>query len=460
MLNNQANELPHEIRLIAAVSRLIDLHQSRREGGAYVPDIPDKAGYFLALALMMLDCLREIELERGAGAVPFSILSGMIRKRVTDACDEDIEYCIANLKKEREIHYGIEGDGGRISIGRTWDTTPLVHVVEGFSQIQLTENARLLMRVSSLRESWLYSDLDADRLNKAIERGQFGDIPNFCRAMTLDLATKNKQLSSALERPSLSDLRDLLLREGSSISDSLTKATETIKIAIELIFDERTRKAFSIWADRERPAFSLGNLQSELELVLQNVEALSRRFVTFLDTAQKVRQQGAERIRFIEIADHLVRNAHSNESSRLEAFLHRILSAGSNHSHFDPGMLVGAVDFREKEEIPAAAAFTVDPNETSSHSRFRRFIMRNRDRIVERLKQGPVLLSEVMTMDGYDLLPEESILDLFGAYSAPDALEDDTTTILVGFGATLFELEHNGSLITGNDPIMVMEEKS
>lgn len=46
---------PHDVRLIAAVSRLIDIHQSRREsGGVYVPDVPEKAGLNLFLALQVI----------------------------------------------------------------------------------------------------------------------------------------------------------------------------------------------------------------------------------------------------------------------------------------------------------------------------------------------------------------------------------------------------------------------
>lgn len=458
-LNIQTNELPHDIRLIAAVSRLIDLHQSRRDGGGvYIPDIPEKAGYFLSLAIILLDCLRELELERGVGSVPFTLLAGLVRARVSVVSNEDIEYCIANLKSKREIHYGVETGKGELDLARTWDATPLLAVAEGFNQVSLTENARLLLRISSLRESWLYSDLDADRLIKAIERGQFNDIPSFCRTMTLDLATKSKQISGVLERPSLSELRELLIREGQNISDSLGDATETIKNAINLIFDERTKGAFLIWAEREKPAFVLGNLQADMELVLQNVESLSRRFVNFVDTAQRVRQNGAERIRFLEMADHLVLNARHEESARLEAFLNRILPVGTESSIFHPAALVGSVDFREKEVYSEVSGYTVDPHAAMPQSRFNEFIMRNREIIIARLKEGPAFLSEILSMSGYKLLAGETTLDLMGVYTAPQSLDDDVVNIFVGMSDSIFKIEHHDCLVAGSDPIMILEE--
>lgn len=461
------NQLPHEIRLIAAISRLVDLHQSRREGGGvYVPDVPEKGGYYLTLALVLIECLREVELDRGIGAVSISELTGMVRKRVPEATPEDIEYCVASLRAEREIHYGIENASGKLDFARTWDSTPLLAVAEGFGQVQLTENARLFLRVASLRESWLYSDLDADRLIKAIERGQFEDIPIFCRAMTLDLATKGKQLSGVMERPSLSELRELLLREGPIIAESLAAATNIIRNAIDLIFDARSRKSFVGWASRylneigEHPPFSLGNLQADMELVLQNAEALSRRFVRFVDQAQRVRSEGAERIRFLEIADHLVRTAKHGDEYRLEALLKQVLPWRNGERLFHPLLLVGSVDFIEEqpESAPKTTEYTINPEDAQHNSRFQEFVRRNREAIVARLREGPAQFSEILQMGGFDLLPDESPLDFFGVYAAPETIEDRETRIIVGLNGADMRMRLDERLVTGSDPLMLLEE--
>ena len=214
-----------------------------------------------------------------------------------------------------------------------------------------------------------------------------------------------------------------------------------------------------MWAEREHPSFGLGNLQSELELVLQNVESLSRRFVNFVDTAQKVKQQGAERIRFLEIADMLVRSSDDNKAIKLEALLSRLLPAGVDCTYYHPGMLIGGIDFREKVLPPSTVVFTVDPKNASSNTRFCEFILRNRERIIDRLRKGPALLSEILQTNDYELLPGESILDLFGAYTSPGMIEDEEASIFVGLCDTFFEFMQNNSLITGNDPIMILENK-
>lgn len=451
------DNLPHDIRLIAAVSRLLDIHQSRRDmGGAYSPDVPEKAGFNLFLALNIIDSLREIEIDRGMGFAPLSELAGQLKKRVPSVTDSDIEYCITNLKHGREIHYGATGEDGEIRYARTWDSTPLVELEEGFSQIQLTENARLLLRVSSMKDSWLYSDLDADRLIKAIERGQFQDVPAFCRAMTIDLSAKSKQLSGALERPSLSELRSILISEGWSIAKSLNDATETIGRAIDMVFSDHVQTE---WSKRPFPGFHLGNLQADLELVLQNVESLSRRFVQFLAMAQKVRNEGIEAIRFLELADSLVTYGSEITIDRTETILHEVMPWGVAANHFFPSFLIGEANLKEQVSVnEKSRGFTVNPHAADGSSRFLDFLKRNREVLVQRLNEGPLSFSEMATLTGFTFESGESMLDLFGVYAAPGLLTDENQRIVVGFTDAQTSLIYADQKVTGSDPLLFIEE--
>lgn len=455
---NSTDQLPHDIRLIAAVSRLIDIHQSRREtGSAYAPEVPEKAGFNLFVALSLIESLHEIEIDRGVGFAPISELSVKLKRRVPQISDADIEYCIANLKLGREIHYGTSGDDGEVRFARTWDSTPLIEIEDGFSQVQLTENARLLLRISSLKESWLYSDLDADRLVKAIERCQFQDVPAFCRAMTLDLAAKSKQLSGALERPSLTELRTMLVTEGSSIAQSLSAAAATISQAIDLVFSEHIRDE---WEKRPAQDFFLGNLQADLELVLQNVESLSRRFLLFLEKAQKVRNEGIEAIRFIQIADWLVVSGNADTIHRTESILHELMPWGVTARIFHPSMLVGETDLKEQSgpELDKVHGYTVDPHADGGQSRFLDLLKRNREVLVQRLQQGPLSFSEMLALTGFVLEEGETPLDFFGAYASPGLLSSDNQKIVVGLTDTLSDFTLSTNKITGSDPVMFIEE--
>ena len=448
---------------MAAVSRIIDLHQSRRETGVYVPETQERAGYLLALALLLLDVLREIEMERGPSFVPVSEVFGAMKKRVSKIMVEDLDFVIDSLSREREIRYGVEDGEGGLNFGLTKDSTPLVDKARGFSQIQLSENGRLLLRVSSMKESWLYSDIDAEKLVKAIERGQFGDIPRFCKMMVLEIASKNKQLSSALERPTLAELRDMLIEDGAGIAGSLRDAAEVVKQACTKIFDNRTREDFDIWKARNPVPYVIGNLQTEIELVMQNVEALARRFVGFLDAAQRARSTGGEGMPFLSIIENLTNPSSIPDPQRLEAILAGLMPWGIGSGFFHPSLMVGSIDFTTLDDAEVrvpVSTFNLEPDRVVRHSRLMDFILRNRAMVIDRLKIRPTTFSEIISEVGFVLELDETPADFFGVYSVPEHLDGEGFCIIVGMTGNSFDTHIAGNHYSGSDPLMFLMEEN
>jgi len=456
-----SSSIPSEVRLVAAVSRLVDLHQSRRESGIYVPETQERAGYLLAVALLLLDTLRELEMDRGPCFVAISEVFEPLKKRILAVTAEELDFVIDSLAHEREIRYGVEDEKGGLVLGLTRESTPLIEKARGFSQIQLSENARLLLRVAAMKDSWLYSDIDAEKLVKAIERGQFNDIPRFCKLMILDIASKNKQLSSALERPTLAELRDLLIQDGAGIAQALRDATEVVKRACLLIFNSQTRLAFEQWKASSGAAYSIGNLQTEIELVMQNVEKLSRRFVLFLETAQRARTTGGEGIPFLSIIQAMTTPAATMDAERLEALFAGLMPWGLHPAFFHPSLLVGGVDFSFLEETKAirpVSTFTLEPQRSAAQSRLMDFLLRNRALILGLLCVRPALLSELLAQTGFVLQADESICDFFGIYSAPEHLDGEGFHIVIGITGDRFDIDMTGNRFSGSDPLMFLLE--
>lgn len=406
-----------------------------------------------------MDCLHDVELENGAGMVPIGTLNTMVRDRILDVSDVDIQYCIDTLSTGREIQYLTKNENDEFDLARTWDSTPLLSVAAGFMQIQLSENGRLLLRVSSLKDSWLYSDLDAEKLVKAIERGQFKDVPKFCREMTLDLATKNKKISNLLEQPSISELREMLINEGDAISASLKSAIDTIKNAISLIYDDRTRLAFESLPERDKPTFELVNLFADLRYVLTNVESVSRNFIKFLGKAQEVKNQGAERIKFLEIADNLVLNPPVKVDEMLDAVFESIIPFKPEIEMYHPSMLIGEINFRlESPPENISTIFEVEDDNNSSQATFSQFLDKNKAIILDRLKLGPMLFSEVLELAGLELKENESPVDFFGVYATPTLMDDDfSPRIIVGINNNTTNINYGDSVLICSDPIMFVE---
>lgn len=96
--------------------------------------------------------------------------------------------------------------------------------------------------------------------------------------MTLDVASKSKQLSGAMERPALTELRSLLLREGEGISRSLKEAKDTISTAMTLIYRDDTERAFERWLDTPEGTFGFGLSKGEDDYGRQLAGLVEERF--------------------------------------------------------------------------------------------------------------------------------------------------------------------------------------
>ena len=452
--------VPPDIRLIASVSRLIDLHQCRRESGVYVPETQERSGYLLSLALLILDVLREFEMDRGPGPVAVAEVLTGARERVSDITDEDVDFVIDTIAAEREIKYGVEDGQGGLDLGMTKESTPLIEKVRGFEQVQLSENARLFLRVSSMRESWLYSDLDAEYLVKAIERGQFADIPRRCRTMILEIASKNKQISSAVERPTAS-LRTMLVDLGAEIADSMASASEVVRRATMLIYSDVVEEQFELWASASGVQYGMGNLRTEIELVMQNVEALSRRFIKFLEAAQRARPTGTSGVPFMRIIEQLTRAESPPQTDRLGAMLANLMPWGRHASFFNPSQLVGLIDLDalEEGELPSKVEVAIDPHAPGGQQRFAGFLQRHAHLIVASLREhGAMRFSDLAALTGFTFLEGESPADFFGIYSASTGSDIDLARIELGVTGETFNMGFDDARYLGSNPMILLRE--
>lgn len=402
-------------------------------------------------------------MDRGPTFVAVTEVQALVRQRVTAITADDLNFVVDTLAHERDIRYGVEDGKGGLEFGLTKNTTPLLERARDFNQVQLTENGRLLLRVSAAKENWLYTDVDAERLVAAIERKQFADIPRLCRSLILEVASRSKQLTSAMERPTLSELRDILLAEGSGIADALQKAIEVVKRAINLIHGPGAREAFDTWKFSYGVEYSLGNLQTEVEMVMQNVEALSRRFVTFLDTAQRAKPVGGTSVDFLAIVKSLTAVGACPAPERLEAIMAGIMPWGIRGETFHPVDLVGQVDFTQIGDgsIAPVSTFTIDPTQTdANHNRFLNFLLRNRALVISRLKEQPSLFSEIVIGTDFALEEGESPTDFVGVYSSPEQLDGEGFTIKIGLTGRTFKTNIDGVWFSGTDPMMFLEEST
>ena len=458
--------IPPSIIMLAAASRLIDLHQSRRQTGVTTPEVPDNADRHLGIALMLLEALRDIEMERGMVYVTVEELHLHLSQHVDEIERDELNFVLATLAKEREIHYVLPNAEHQFDYGRTRKTTNLVVFSDSQEQVKISENGRLFLRIADDEQAWLYSDSDANKLITALEHNKFFDIPIICRKIGQDLAAKGAMLADHIARPTRLEQSEILIADGSGIGTMLESTKAIVRKAMGIAFDEKTVEDFQSWKIREQSALEIGNIQAELETLLRIVETVARKFMEFLDMAQQRQDVMFSELHFLDIANNLAMGRVLVSRKQLESLMGEIVFPLSKLPWFHPSALPGEIDFAEYMNVSqrmetAVFDFSEAPS-SEPEKRFRIFIDHHRDKIYALLAKGPVSFSEFISSHEFELLPGESPIDFIGVYITPDAVDDNgsnSSRLVVGFTADDFTCEIDNKRIIASNPILFIEDK-
>lgn len=457
--------VPPAITVMAATSRLLDLHQSRRGEGAYAPTVPDGAGRNIGIALSVLDILRNIGVSRGFGFVTVEEVQQELDARVAGIEPVELTFVLESIAQEREIHYAVPNTTQGFDHGSTRQTTNLIFFADSRAQVKMTESGRLFLRICDEEQAWLYNDSDALKLITALNQGKFYDIPTLCSKIYLNLTSKSAMLTDLIERPTRQEQCDILIADGKGISDSLTNAKETVQQAMKLAFDQRTADDFEKWQAKEGAEFCLGNIQSELEVLLKLIESVSRRFIEFLSIAQEQRDVDITNFRFLEIADNLVKTCNTQSVDKLEKLMSDILFPDFTVTWFHPEALPGLVDIYDLMDNldgkpNKTKAFDMNREVSGPVRRFHAFVERHKEKIHALLQVAPVRFSEFLATSDFDLLPGETPLDFIGVYTTPEILDlEDGRKVVVGFTGDALKQDLDGTTIIASDPLIFLDEE-
>lgn len=461
----QSFAIPPAIMMLAAASRLIDLHQSRRQAGASTPEVPENAGRHLGIALMVLEALRNMEMERGIGYVTVEELHLHLSLHVDEIDREELNFVLATLAQEREIHFALPNEDRHFEHGRTRKTTNLIIYADSQEQVRISDNGRLFLRISDDEQAWLYSDSDANKLITALEYRKFFDIPTICRKIGQDLASKGAMLADYIARPTRQEQSTILVADGNGIGTMLEKTKLIVRKAMAIVFDERTIEEFEVWQKREQSNLELGNLQAELETLLRIVETVARKFTEFLDVAQQRRDVMVSELHFLALANNLALGLVPVHRDHLESLMGEIVFPLSELPWFHPSALPGEIDFAEIMDVAEdqkATSFDFSDSSSEPEKRFRTFIDRHRDKIYALLADGPLSFSSLLRFHDFELLPGESVVDFVGIYTTPDAIDghgDNGPRLVVGFTGDDFVGEIDNCRIIASDPMIFLDRK-
>lgn len=451
--------VPPAITVMAVTSRLIDLQHSRG-ANIYVPDPAPNSGTYTGIALLTLNTLHELVRERGNGYVTVAELHSILKLSSPEITLEDLEFVLTFLSRDREICFSIADDDGKLIQGHVRDKTKLVDLADSRAQVRMTDNGSMLLRICENEISWLYDESDANKIITAINNGKFGDIPVICRSLSLELAKKARELTGLIEHPTREEQSELLISDGPAINENLKRTKEAIQAALTKIFEKSTIESFEMWKSQKNPDYEVGNLHAEMEVLLQSVEAVARRFVEFLDIAQQRQDVVPSQHSFLEIANSLVSRGDNETISHLETFLKFIVHPGVPAWWFDPSMLPGMIDLYDLMDVPATQspnAFDINKMESAAITRFREFVERNREVIFSCLEEKPLPFSDFLSMSGFIIQEGESLIDFLGVYVSPEMLDDgNSKSVIIGFPERDFRAEHGELIVFSSDPVIML----
>lgn len=453
-----------EIILIAAVSRLFDLHQSRHERGIPVASIPDPsisspdAGYYLSAGLAVIKTLQKLEMEEGAGYKPKSRVIEEVKTQYPFIHDADIDYSIRFLSIGREIHYLSETDLSEEKDVFTRETTPLIERAGEFNQVRLTVNARHFLKIGASKRFWLYEDKDVEKILSAIEKGFFDDVPGFCLGVVESLAMLGQKIAQAEESPTMDKMRKEFVQFYPLYKETLSNSLNTIRKAITATGTEHIMRQFEEWTQEQGiENITLGNLLSDLEIIAQLIEKIERKLLRFLIKMNEGIKPSIGGIRFQDIAKHLV-----IDPPPIEILASYLLQSGPcfiEQSCFHPFDFIETVDFSSYISEINLVSKTVDLEATNTiNPRFRNFLEKNIELIIKRIEKGPLLFSEIINEFGFVLEEGDTFADFFGIYALPGEIAF-TKWLLVGTDGGLLRHRHDSKLFHGTDPSLILIEE-
>lgn len=451
-------DLPHDVRLVATVARLLDLHNSRRERGSrstnvtQQPQVSTAAGYYLWLGLQTIQLLHRHAKRGSSGPVPIARLHEELSGSIGDVARSDLEYCLSFLSLEREIRY-LDPSSLPMEESRVTQTpTQLLRFDKRFGQVRLSDAGRLLMRISALHQDWLYEDKDVERIPASIERGVFEDIPRICDEVIGNLRALNERLTEIEESPTFESLRAEFQERGRQYREMLNMAGIALSRALTALASPATRERFERWRSfRGIEDLEIEDALSHVEGVHHALHSLERHFIEFIKNIQSRRRAPLGVVRFQEVCRRLVYSAPSHD-----ALLNLFADLGpwrARNVWFHPRDFVGRADLRAGRPEDEGVVFEEQAEETAQE-RFQSFLERNRSWILARLRRGPVALSDFVRDSGLTFLEGESPASFFGVFSLPDELANEEVSVAVGLSGIRMDVTVGTLRLRGDDPVI------
>ena len=409
--------------LLCPVARLLDLHDADRAlGGNPAFGKEDRTGNqkgtYLDIAVIVLDCLRKLDERSNQDYLPFQIIYEFVGAvRATD--ENDVLYVLNVLRRPTELWY-VDRSGDEVILQSESRKTALVEKTDYADEYRLSPTGRTLPSLASAAHDATYLRGDAYNLLQAIEWHDFSKIITFAAEISTRLRVEILEIRSTLEKVGMQERTPRYVARFGQYQKMIDETVSILQQAERALSGPDALEAFHEWLDHENVnELSFEGLQQSVLNVRRTLTVFNR-LVSELVTAVLQNKRSAVRaVSFLAFASHLVKEPARSDT--LDFMLGQwgaleLVVPGYTYADF-----AGVIRVRNTTATEPQVFDEEGSEEVSQLGRLK-FMNAFGEDLAERLRQGPVRLSEALELGYFEIDGDLVLGDLVGAFVAPDSL--------------------------------------
>lgn len=294
---------------LGCASSLVSLHDSDVMPGetrksAREREKPTKTNaYWLDLGVCLLTFLQEKEERDNETMVPLeSILDHFRAVGHADVTLEDVRYVAHRLSQSTTIMF-LSPSGAVDPV----ETALLLRPHDSLAAVRLSPAGREALGYSISLADTEFADLDAQKMRRLIEDGQYVRAREACSALLSCLRSTGHAITEADERLGANDLRDHFIRSGTSYAASIAKTqgiVHEILAFVELQLDEKLKNESYL---------ALLGLQEDMRTLLTACQRLDRHLARLLRRLNERPAASTRMFRFDHLLAHWLVSAVPND---------------------------------------------------------------------------------------------------------------------------------------------------
>jgi hypothetical protein len=436
--------------VLIASMRLVDIYDARREpgGGSAQASLPARAkkveedsaaGMLFELATAIMEYVNELEKESHGRYIPTSDIYVALKYSFPQFTEDDFRFVINKLSIRYSVFFASDGANLR--------DTALLEKAGAGDRVRLSQYGRIALSLSSASEDWRYSDLDAEKISRAITEGQFASVEKYCIGLQQTIRDAAIEVRKVLENPDLSvKEQSVLYADNDSYSNTVIKIQKVIKNGLELLVTSSTQEKIFKWCEAHPDDIYIESaIRDRMMHTLSMIEGLSRNLSEIINTIHSGGMKGFRTILFTDAARKFALDDMVDWGERF------LVNAGF---WSPPQEMSGARDILVKsiEKAPAKKkAMRFDQTGAVEVNAVRSFLLKYAPDVVELLRRQPVSLCEVIKTGAIGAKDLSNIGDIIGVFVDASCLGIETGYFQIRFDGDFNDIEEMDSYIRMND---------